>query len=153
MFSFLAPYKWFAIGAIIAGVIYGIYALFAHERDVGYQRCVAEYTTQQLLAEAKTRAKEAQLNKQVEDAQHAANIREQESKKLSAALTASDRKLRDTTTTLRNKLSTNSCETNRNTADAAITVFGECARKYTAMAENATGHANDVQRLEDMWPQ
>lgn len=140
----MTPYKLLAIGVFIVGIIGCIYALFVHERDVGYQRCTAEHTTQQLRAEVDARAKEEKLNKQLQDAEHAATLREQENKKLSDALAISNRKLRDTTTTLRNQLPTDTCDAVRKTADAALTVFGECQEQYTAMGENATGHASDV---------
>jgi hypothetical protein len=148
----MIPYKLVAIGIGVVGIIYGVYALLAHERDLGYQRCTAEYTTKQLLAEVDARNKETKLIKKVEDAEHAAILRLQDNKKLSDSLADTTRKLRDTTATMRNQLSTNSCETNRATADAAITVFGECAEEYRKVAENAGGHAIDVQRLEERWP-
>lgn len=152
MFSFLAPYTLFIKLFAGALVLAGIYALFANENKIGYQQCVAEHTTKQLLAEVDARDKEAKLNKQLQDAQHDATIREQENKKLSDALAVTNRKLRDTTTSIRNSLSTNSCETNRNTADAALTVFDECRTEYTKMAENAAGHATDWQELDQGWP-
>lgn len=148
----MTPYKLLAICIVVAGIIYGIYSLFMHERGVGYQQCVAEQTTKQLRDEVDARSKEARLTKQLQDAQHAATLREQENKKLSDALAIANRQLRDTTTALRNKLSTDSCDAVRRTADAALTVFGECQEQYTAMGENATRHASDVITLTQAWP-
>lgn len=156
MFSFLVPYKLFlqilVIGAVIAGLAYVIHAFLAAERTIGYQKAVGEYTAKQIDAEQTARATEQKLTKQVEDAQNAANLREQDIKKMSVDLATTNRKLRDTTLSVRSKLSTDSCDTVRKAADAALTVFSECTREYTAMAENATGHASDVITLIDAWP-
>ena len=37
-------------------------------------------------------------------------------------------------------------------AATATVVFGECAARYSELAENAQGHASDVQTLMDAWP-
>ena len=37
-------------------------------------------------------------------------------------------------------------------AAAATVVFGECAARYSDMAQAAAGHASDVQTLMDAWP-
>ncbi len=156
MFLMLAKYKAILLSCLlvtfIAGAYYGFHYLMQHQREVGYNEAVAQYKTQALIAEVEARRKENQFVKQVQEAQDAANLREQTIKKLSDDLTVTNRKLRDTTATLRSKLSTDSLDAVRKTADAALTVFGECQERYTAMGENATGHANDVVTLSDAWP-
>jgi hypothetical protein len=138
------------IGAAIAAVALYYWGVCA-VHQAGYDKAVAKYTKQALRAEEDARTKESQLNQKVIEAQNAAVIRGQEIKKLSEALALSSIKLRNTTATIRSNLSTNSCETNRNTADTAITVFEECRAEYSKMAENATGHASDFKTLDDAW--
>lgn len=144
--------KWVLVAGIIAGILAGCFYALKQARDSGYNEAVSEYTAKQLIAEQAARATEQKLNKQIEDAEHAGNLREQANKKLSGDLAVVSRKLRDTTTTMRSKLSTDSIDAIRTTADAALTVFGECEERYTAMAENATGHASDVLTLTQAWP-
>jgi hypothetical protein len=95
MFSFLAPYKLLfqlvVITTVIIGLIYGSYALLVHERNMGYQTAVEEYTTKQLLSEAAARDKENQLLKQVQEAEHATHRCEQEITRLSGAVAAGNK--------------------------------------------------------------
>lgn len=37
-------------------------------------------------------------------------------------------------------------------ATAATVVFDQCARRYSYVAQAATGHASDVETLRDAWP-
>jgi hypothetical protein len=138
------------IGAAIAAVALYYWGVCA-VHQAGYDKAVAKYTKQALRAEKDAREKETQLNQKVIEAQNAAVIRGQEIKKLSEALAISTVQLRNTTAAIRSNLSTNSCETNRRTADAALAVFGECTERYRTMAENATGHASDFKTLDDAW--
>jgi hypothetical protein len=137
------------IVAIITGAFYGCRYVLKQEWDRGYNEAVAEFRTKTLIAEIAARDK---LLKQEQEAQNAAAIREQEIKRLSTALAASNQQLRVTTATIRNTLPTVSCDAARRTADTAITVFEECTGKYTEVAENAERHASDVRTLEDRWP-
>lgn len=153
MWLMLAKYRGLLLGGAFAVLI--AWAVFAcryalkQERELGYNEAGAECKTKALIAEVAARDK---LLKQEQEAQHAAVIREQEIKRLSTTLAASNQQLRSTTTTIRNTLPTVSCDAVRRTADTAITVFEECTGKYTEMAENATGHASDVLTLTDRWP-
>lgn len=156
MFLLFAKYKGMLrsclLITIIAAAYYGFHYLMQQQRELGYQTAITECTAKRLVAEQTARAKEIKLSKQIEDAEHAATIRTQENKKLSVSLAVTNRKLRDTTTAMRSELPSDSIEAIRQTADAVLTVFGECTGEYTAMAENATGHANDVVTLSDAWP-
>ncbi len=156
MFAALIPYKWMLeVGLIVLMFIvaaFGIHSVLQYGQKEGYERAVAEYTKKQLVAEQMARAKEKNLNNQITKARNAAIKRDQEMDKLADALNTANQRLRYTTTTLRNKLSTDSSDALRRTADAALTVFDRCTEEYTRMAEDATGHANDVLTLTEAWP-
>lgn len=120
--------------------------------EMGYAQAASEYTTRQRLAEQAAHARESELNRQLQKAQNAATLRDQQIQTLSAAVSTASDRLRDTTRAIRNSLLTASIDAVRKAADASLTVFEECAGKYTEMAGNATGHASDVETLEDAWP-
>jgi hypothetical protein len=149
-------YKRFLIGFLIATFIAGAFFacryILKQERELGYNQAVAEFKAKAFVAETAARNKETQLLKQIQEAQNATVIREQEIKRLSTALAVSDHQLRNTTTAIRNTLPSISCDAARRTAATALTVFEGCEGKYTEMAENATGHASDVITLMDAWP-
>lgn len=105
-----------------------------------------------LVADMAARTKEQSLMTKLSEAQNAATERE---KKIRADYDAAHRAalgLRDTVAALRRELPSTAADACRVTADAALTVFGECQDQYRALAENASGHASDVQTLTEAWP-
>lgn len=138
--------------ALAVGILYGTHVFLNHERKLGYDKAVAEYTAKQVLAEQAARAKEAQLSTKLEEAQNAATLREQHIKTIATKLAATSNSLRDAISASRRSLPTATVDAARNTADAALSIFGECQAKYGEMAENADRHASDVKTLEDAWP-
>lgn len=150
MRSFFAEYKWTIV--LIFGLFLVIQLVLKHQREMGYNEASAECRTKEIASQAAAIAKENQLMQQIKDAENAANIREQEYKKLSDILNITTRRLRDTTTAIRNDLQTNAPATNIKIADASLAVLGECTEEYRALAENADGHASDVQTLREAWP-
>lgn len=156
MLSFLAPYKLYieiaAVLAIVAGISYGVHNLLAHERKLGYNIAVAEYTEKALAAAKEARAREIVLNTQVQEARNVAILREQQIVDLSARLSVTSNSLLDTINALRHKLSTDPADTARKRADTALTLLGECQKRYGEVAESADRHASDVKLLQDAWP-
>jgi hypothetical protein len=156
MLALLAPYKLIleivAAVSLLAAIGFGVHKFLNHEQSIGYNKAVAEYTAKQLVAEQSARAKEAQLNKQLEEAQNAATKRDQQIKILSDSVAATSSSLRNTTSNIRNSLPSATIDAIRKTADAALSVFGDCQAKYGQLAKDADGHANDVKTLEESWP-
>lgn len=150
-------YKRFILGwaiiAVLLIIFYGWQHLIKRERKIGYDQAVAEYTNRALVAEKEVRERESKLNRQLQEAQNAATIRDQQIETLSAAVADSSRRLRDQTITIRNSLSKASLDAVRKTADTALTVFSDCQVKYGELAENADRHASDVRTLIAAWPQ
>lgn len=156
MFSFFAPYKY---GIEILGIVIllAIIAYFSHqfllsEQKMGYDKAMSEVKEKQLAQEQFARAREAQLMNQLEAAQNAATLREQQIKALSAALANSSNSLRDTAAAINSSLPTASADASRSAAITAINLFADCQGKYGQMAEIADRHANDVKTLSDAWP-
>ncbi len=156
MLSFLTPYKLYIelaiIITIIGGIAFGAHKLLAHERKVGYDKAVAEYTEKALIANQAARARELALNTQVQEARNAATLRENKILELSNKLSSTSNSLLDTINSLRRKLSQSSAEAARRQADTALTLLGECQERYGEMAENADRHASDVKMFQEAWP-
>lgn len=156
MFSFLSPYKWaieaLAFMTLVAGITYGVHTFLNHERQIGYDKAVAEYTARELVAEQVSRATEQRLTKQIEDAQNEAVIRNEQIQELARAVADSSGSLHDTVAALRGGLPTASVDALRHTADAALAVFSDCQAKYGRLAEVADRHASDVETLTEAWP-
>lgn len=166
-FAWLSPYKWIAeilgVFALIGGGIYAIHHFLEVEQQIGYDRAKTEYslkladlqgqyTQAQLLAEQKARAKEHDLAKQLEGAKNDSVIRDQKIKKLSSELNTTTSSLRNTITTLRGELRTDSISALRNRADTAYQLLDECQAEYGKVAESADRHASDVTLLQQAWP-
>jgi hypothetical protein len=156
MIAFLAQYKLAAeiaiLGALVAGVAYGGHCLLEHERDIGRNEIRAEYAKQ--LAEAKDTAakREQEWRDRYTDAisQGAQNAKALQTAATAAA--ASSGSLRDTITTLRDRLPSASAEASRTYAATLTTILAECEGRYRAMGQTAQGHANDAATLEAAWP-
>ena len=149
-------FKRFIVGWIVIGfflsIFFGYQYLVKKERKSGYAQAVAEYTARALIAEKEARERESQWNRQLQEAENAATKRDQQIKTLSTSAAVASGRLRDQTITLRNGLPAASIAACRATANAALTVFGECEVKYRELAEDADGHASDVQTLIEAWP-
>lgn len=142
---------WLVIGLVLVG-FYAYQYLMKQERKNGYDQAVAEYTKRSLLAEQEARQRESELTRQIQEAENAATIREQQIQTLSSAVANVSSRLRDRTTSIKNGLSEFSIDTLRQTADTALDVFGDCQGKYGELAEKADRHASDVEKLVDAWP-
>ena len=156
MFAMLAPYKllieFLAAAALLAAISWGIHSFLEHERDIGYQRAVVEYTAKALLAEQAARATEQRLAKQLEEATNASTNREKALVVAVAASAKSAGSLRDTISSLNNSLSSATLDASRKTAAAFGAVFGDCQEQFRAMGLAAQGHYNDSLMYQQAWP-
>lgn len=106
-----------------------------------------------LAAEMRARQIERQMTDKLQEAQHAATIRETKLRADADAARVAAGGLRDTVDAIRGQLSATTEEACRATADAALAVFGECATEAGRLAEAADGHASDAQLCRDAWPE
>lgn len=156
MFSFLSPYKLLIqIGLVVAlvfGAIYAYNAFVDKHQDIGYQRAVSEYQKKLIEANARADKIESVWKSKSEEAQHAFAQRETRLQNSVTAAAVANDGLHNTIGDLRKRLSTNTSEANRATADALAVVFGECAERYPAVAEAADGRTIEALRLSESWP-
>lgn len=142
----------------VASVVLVAALLFAwnwhidHERNIGYQKAVAEYNVKLLAAKEAADKREQELSAQVQEAQANGLKREETIKALAAAVGKSSDSLRNTANAIRLGLPNATVEAARTAADAFAAVFTDCQRRYADVAEKADGHANDVRTLEEAWP-
>jgi hypothetical protein len=154
--AFLSPYKLLievlVIGAIIAGLVYGVHRFFDSLRQEGYDKAVVEYS--QKLVEAKDAAakREAELLTQLKGAQDAQAIRDKQITTLAGSVAVASNGLRDTVTHYSSGLSNASADALR----GSITQFGGlltgCSDQYRGMAENAERERSAKQTLIEGWP-
>lgn len=143
----------------VASVVLVAALLFAwnwhidHERNIGYQKAVAEYNVKLLAAKEAADKREQELSAQVQEAQANGLKREETIKALAAAVGKSSDSLRNTANAIRLGLPLATVEAARTAADAFAAVFTDCQRRYVEVARASDGHANDVRTLEEAWPQ
>jgi len=156
MFSFLASYRSIILVIVsavaVAAVTYSVHRTLKAREQRGYDTAVSEYRIKELAAERAARQRETELNLQISKARDEATKRNQKIDTLTRDITNTTDSMRDTISTLRRKLSTDSAEAARRQADTALSVFGDCQERYSKMAETADRHASDVKMLEEAWP-
>ena len=123
-----------------------------HERNIGYQKAVAEYNVKLLAAKEAADKREQELSAQVQEAQANGLKREETIKALAAAVGKSSDSLRNTANAIRLGLPLATVEAARTAADAFAAVFTDCQGRYANVAAKADGHASDVRTLEEAWP-
>lgn len=142
----------------VASVVLVAALLFAwnwhidHERNIGYQKAVAEYNVKLLAAKEAADQREQELSAQVQEAQANGLKREETIKALAAAVGKSSDSLRNTANAIRLGLPLATVEAARTAADAFAAVFTDCQGRYADVAAKADGHASDVRTLEEAWP-
>lgn len=145
--------KVLAGAAVLAALIFGWNWFLDYERDIGYQKRVAEDAVQ-LNADLRAAREQTDRMFRIHDKALAEGAkREQDLKTRLAGVTASSGRLRDDITEYRRRLSEYSDATIRAYADTGLRLLGECQERYRDMAGIAQGHYNDVRTLEEAWPQ
>lgn len=141
------------IAAVAVALGFAWNGFIKHERNIGYQKAVAEYNVKLLEAKEAAYKREQELTTQVQEAQANGLKREETIRTLAAAVGKSSDSLRDTANAIRLGLPSATVEAARTAADAFAAVFTECQQRYVEVARAADGHANDVRTLEEAWPQ
>jgi len=140
----------YLMGSIFAGsVAWQVQGWRMENQLLQWQRHHAE---EQLKLQEAAHAAQLQIDKNYQEAFHAAQTRER-------ALRAENQRLRHTSDGLRTQLASIHERLATTTRAAAIeyasavtSVFDECQSAITALAEKADGHANDVRHHRAAWP-
>lgn len=144
--------KLIAIGAIVAGIAWGVNAFLNYEQQIGYDRRVAEDNKALVKAQSDAAEEQARLTNQLEVARNEANEREKTIRTLSAHAGTAAAGLRSALDTIRSSLPSTTLEAARQRADTLAVVFGDCSDQYRRVAEKADRHASDARTLSDGWP-
>ncbi|MDR3158996.1 MAG: DUF2514 family protein, partial [Zoogloeaceae bacterium] len=141
----------FALVALVAAFAAGHHTAsrFVH---ADWDEAELEAQAALIAAEEMNRATEREWNQKLQEARNEATKRESELKKTVADTRAAADRLRDDLARLRGELSTASLAACRGTADACVTVFGECASHYRTVAANADECLIERDALIAGWP-
>lgn len=118
----------------------------------GYDRAKSEYTQKALIATQAARARETELQTQLQVAQNEARKREADLAIAADSARAERDGLRDELTTISDRLSRASADSLRQYARTANAVLQECTDRYSELARKADGHASDALMLTQGWP-
>lgn len=111
-----------------------------------------EASTAALESEKKARAIESEYAKKLQEAQNAAAKRETTLRADAAGARNAVVGLRDQLAEIRRNLPEATIAACRVRADALADVFGQCAARYSGLAETTDRHVNDKQTLIEAWP-
>ena len=139
----LIPY---ALCALLA--FYGGYTVRDNSAKKVEMEIAQTYADALIEASNQSQAWQDRYNQGVNDAR----TREKQLAADASAARAAAAGLRNTIEGLKRDLSNYSVEACRDTAEAALTVFGECTDKYREVAEAADGHASDAELCLATWP-
>lgn len=142
------------LAAILALVlIIGAHAFLSHERQIGYDAAMLEVSKRDALAKELNDLRASELIKQRDRAIAERDEREKTIRNLATASGNASLSLRDTVNAIRASVPSASIEALRKSTDTLGTVFNECQARYRELAEKADRHANDVQALNEAFPQ
>lgn len=118
----------------------------------GYDRAKSEYTQKALIATQAARARETELQTQLQVAQNEARKREADLAIAADSARAERDGLRDELASISDRLSRASADSLRKYAATASRILAECTNQLTEMARKADGHASDTLMLMQGWP-
>ena len=137
---------------LVAGLIFGFNIFVDHQRDIGYQKRVAEDAVQ-LNADLQAAREQTERMFRIHDKALAEGAqREQALKTQLSGARAVSVGLRDDLAEYRRRLSESSVETCRAYADTGLRLLGTCQERYLEVAAGAKGHLNDWRTLMEAWP-
>lgn len=144
--------KAIAVALLVAGLIFGYNLFVDHQRDIGYQKRVAEDAVQ-LSADLQAAREQTERLFRIHDKALAEGAqREQALKTQLSGARAVSVGLRDDLAEYRRRLSEYSDATARAYADAGLRLLGACQERYLEVAAGANGHLNDWRTLSEAWP-
>lgn len=118
----------------------------------GYDRAKSEYTQKALIATQAARARETELQTQLQVAQNEARKREADLAIAADSARAERDGLRDELTSISDRLSRASADSLRQYARTANAILQECTDRYSELAAKADRHASDTLMLKEAWP-
>jgi hypothetical protein len=139
----------FLLSIVVAITWAGYRSIF----NAGYRKAIAEVAVATAKKDAEYRAKERAWLKTKEEALHEAAKREQIARRDADAARSERDSLRNQLADAKRRMPEASREAIINYANALADVFENCAARYTAVAEQADGHANDARKVSDTCPQ
>lgn len=144
--------KAIAVALLVAGLIFGYNLFVDHQRDIGYQKRVAEDAVQ-LNADLQAAREQTERMFRIHDKALAEGAqREQALKTQLSGARAVSVGLRDDLAEYRRRLSEYSDATARAYADAGLRLLGACQERYLEVAAGAKGHLNDCRTVSEAWP-
>jgi len=144
--------KTLAVLAAIGALLWGIHTLDQSRQQIGYDRRVAEDNAALIKAKEEALATERALNQKLEVARNEATKREQTITRNAAAAGLAVEQLRHELDADRDRLSGDPASPGNQRAATLAELFGDCAERYTGVAEKAVRHASDVRTLSEGWP-
>lgn len=143
--------KSIAVALLVAGLIFGYNLFVEHQRDIGYQKRVAEDAVQ-LNADLQAAREQTERLFRIHDKALAEGAqREQALKTQLSSARAVSNSLRDDIAFYVSRLSEYSDATARAYADAGLRLLGACQERYIEVAAGAKGHLNDWRTLSEAW--
>lgn len=150
-------YLWLVkAGAVALAVVLAVVWWGAHnaaQQQIGYDRAAGEYAAAQAEAKEGALVTERAWRKKLEDATNARIEAEKQLALSRAAAAAADDRLRKSARDFRQRLSGATAEACRAAAETAAGLLEECSGRYRAVAAAAAGHAADVRKLSEAWPE
>lgn len=144
--------KALAATALVVALVFGFNVFVDHQRNIGYQKRVAEDAVQ-LNADLQAAREQTERMFRIHDKAIAEGAqREQTLKNQLSSARAVSVGLRDDLTEYRRRLSEYSDATARAYADAGLRLLGACQERYIEVAAGAKGHLNDWRTLSEAWP-
>lgn len=143
--------KALAVVLLVAGLIFGFNVFVDRQRDIGYQKRVAEDAVQ-LNADLQAAREQTERMFRIHDKAIAEGAqREQALKTQLSSARAVSNSLRDDIAFYVSRLSEYSDATARAYADAGLRLLGACQERYIEVAAGAKGHLNDWRTLSEAW--
>lgn len=135
------------VAAILAAITFYVNRYLSSVERRGYDRAVTEYQAKTITAQNDAIIESNRRLKLVEDAIKGRNDREESIRAVADAAGVAVGGLRNELDVSRTGMSTADAATLRHAATTYSVIFGECAERYTGLAEKATRHTNDIQTL------
>lgn len=143
--------KALAAALLVAGLIFGFNVFVDHQRNIGYQKRVAEDAVQLNAGLQAARERAERMFRIHDKALTEGAQREQALKNQLSSARAVSNSLRDDLAEYRRRLSEYSDATARAYADAGLRLLGACQERYIEVAAGAKGHLNDWRTLSEAW--
>jgi excinuclease UvrABC ATPase subunit len=135
------------VAALLAATTIYVNRYLSSVEQRGYDRAVTEYQAKTIKAQDDAIIESNRRIKLVEDAINRRNDREKSIRAVADAAGVAVGGLRNELDAARTGMSVADAATLRHAATTYSVIFGECAERYTGLAEKATRHVSDIQTL------